>query len=206
MVIAGAGGHALEVLDILIAQNRTDNLVFFDEVGSEVLFEEQFPILKSEEALKTHFSKDPRFILGVGNSSVREEFYKRFTILGGEHITIKGQDNCLSPSSECGQADIMNLCFIGPKTIIGKGTLINTSAKIHHEVKIGDFCEIAPGAALLGKVTLGNQVLVGANATILPNIKIGNNVKIGAGAVVTKDVSEGSLIVGVPGRMVYRNE
>ena len=28
MVVAGAGGHALEVLDILIAQNRTNDSCF----------------------------------------------------------------------------------------------------------------------------------------------------------------------------------
>ncbi|RPA68418.1 acetyltransferase [Cyclobacteriaceae bacterium YHN15] len=206
MVVAGARGHALEVLDIFIAQNRTENLVFFDEIGPESLFEEQFPILKSEEALRSHFSIDPRFILGVGNALIRKQFYKRFTELGGKLVTIKCQGNCLSTSSDCGQADIMNLCFIGSKTTIGKGTLINTSAKIHHEVKIGDFCEIAPRAAILGKVSLGNQVLVGANVTILPNIKIGSNVKIGAGAVVTKNVPAGSTVVGVPGRIIYTNE
>ena len=202
MVVVGAGGHALEILDILIAQNKTDNLVFYDEIGSELLFEGQFSILKSEEDIRIHFSKDPRFILGVGNSSIRELFYHRFTNLGGKHLPIQGLGNCLSTKSTCSQADIMSLCFIGPSTVIGLGTLINTAAKVHHEVTIGHFCEIAPGAILLGKVSIGNNVLIGANATILPKVKIGNNVTVGAGSVITKDVPDDVTIVGVPGIII----
>lgn len=202
MIVAGAGGHALELLDILISENRTEGLYFFDEINSGELFQGAYPIINNEKAVKRLFEEDPNFILGTGDPRVRHHFYKRFSNLGGNLVSIKGQGIVCSNFATENEADIFNLCFIGPNTQIGKGCLINTGAQIHHEVSIGDFSEISPGAILLGKVSIGNFCSIGANATILPKVRIGNNVIVGAGAVVTKDVNDGMTIVGVPGRIV----
>jgi sugar O-acyltransferase (sialic acid O-acetyltransferase NeuD family) len=204
MIVAGAGGHALELLDILISQGKTENLYFFDEINTGLsVFRDLFPILHIEEDVLKVFEKDPYFILGTGNPELRRQFYIRFTSLGGKLTSIKGQGIALSHFNQGGEeADIFNLCFIGANTKIGKGSLINTGAQIHHEVEIGEFSEINPGAVLLGKVQVGNFCSIGANATILPKVKIGNQVTVGAGSVVTQDVPDGVVVVGVPGRII----
>jgi acetyltransferase-like isoleucine patch superfamily enzyme len=84
--------------------------------------------------------------------------------------------------------------------VIGKGTLINTGAHLHHDIEIGDFCEIAPAALLLGKAKLGSHVFVGAGAIILPGITVGKNVVIGAGAIVTKNISDNQKVKGNPAK------
>jgi acetyltransferase-like isoleucine patch superfamily enzyme len=43
---------------------------------------------------------------------------------------------------------------------------------------------------------------IGTGAVILCGITIGENAMIGAGAVVTKDVPSGSVVAGVPARMI----
>lgn len=203
MIVAGAGGHAFELLDILISEGKTDNLVFFDEINPRNLFQKKFPIIHSDEDVKAHFQQDPFFILGTGNPEVRHQFYHRFKNLGGELTSVKGKGIAFSNfSTGTEEADIFNLCFIGANTQIGKGCLINTGAQIHHEVKIGDFTEINPGAVLLGKVEVGSFSSIGANATILPKVKIGNNVIVGAGTVVTKDILDDVTVVGVPGKVI----
>lgn len=201
MIIAGAGGHAFELLDILISEGKTKNLVFFDEINSGNVFQDRFSIIHTEKEVIAHFEKDPFFILGTGNPQVRHQFYKRFTSLGGKLISVQGKGVAFSNfSTGAEEADIFNLCFIGANTQIGKGCLINTGAQIHHEVQIGEFTEVNPGAVLLGKAKVGNFCTIGANATILPKIKIGNHVIVGAGSVVTQDVQDGLTIVGVPGK------
>jgi len=202
MIVAGAGGHALELLDILILEGKTEGLYFFDEVNPGDLFQGKYRILHKEEELAKAFLEDPRFILGTGNPKVRYQFYKRFTSLGGALISIKGRGIIFSKFSTGNEADIFNLCFIGAKAVIGKGTLINTGAQIHHEVKIGEFTEINPGAVLLGKVKVGDFCSIGANATILPKVKIGNNVTVEARSVITHDVEDGVTVMGIPGRIV----
>lgn len=203
MIIAGAGGHAFELLDILISEGRTENLVFFDEINLVDIFQGRFPIIHTEDEVKAHFEKDPFFILGTGNPKVRHSFYKRFTALGGKLISVQGKGVAISNFSSGGEeADIFNLCFIGANTQIGKGCIINTGAQIHHEVKIGEFTEVNPGAVLLGKAEVGAFCSIGANATILPKVKIGNQVVVGAGAVVTRNVPDGVTVIGVPARII----
>lgn len=55
---------------------------------------------------------------------------------------------------------------------------------------------------LFGKICVGNNVHIGTNAVILPGVCIGNNCIIGVGSVVTKDVPDGSVVVGIPGRVI----
>lgn len=202
MIVAGAGGHALELLDLIPHGDMSQLLLFFDNINKPKLFIEKFKVINDEKELKSQLLNDNRFILGIGNPISRYKLYQLFTKYGGILTTIKSPNSSYSFLSDNFEADIFNLCFIGAYTKIGKGTLINTGAQIHHETRIGDFCEINPGAILLGKVHVGDFTSIGANATILPKIHIGSNVIIGAGSVVTKDVQDGAKIIGVPGKIV----
>ncbi|WP_430489187.1 DapH/DapD/GlmU-related protein [Rossellomorea marisflavi] len=51
-------------------------------------------------------------------------------------------------------------------------------------------------------VTIGKNVWIGSGATILPGVTIGDRAVVAAGAVVTKDVPEGTVVAGVPAKVV----
>ena len=53
--------------------------------------------------------------------------------------------------------------------------------------------------------TIGNNVMISAGAKVLGSFTIGDNSKIGAGSVVLEEVPPNSTVVGVPGRVVKRN-
>lgn len=53
-----------------------------------------------------------------------------------------------------------------------------------------------------GKIEIHSNVFVGAGATIMYNVTIGQNVIIAPGAVVTKDVPSGSVVGGVPAKII----
>ncbi len=185
MIIAGAGGHAKEVLDILVSTSPGITMSFLDENKSERFFCQNYSIIQNEEEILAALQEDPRFVLGTGKPETRKAFYDKLTRLGGEHFSLRGMGLVLSSSSDCLEADIFSLCFVGPNTHIGKGCLVNTGAQIHHEVEIGDFTEISPAAVILGKAKIGSFCIIGSNATILPKVNIGSRAIIGAGAVVT---------------------
>lgn len=55
---------------------------------------------------------------------------------------------------------------------------------------------------MFGEIIVGNNVFIGANATIMYNVKIGNNVIVAAGAIVTHDIPNGSVVAGVPAKII----
>jgi sugar O-acyltransferase (sialic acid O-acetyltransferase NeuD family) len=201
MIIAGAGGHGLEVLQLLLNQGIDPNSIcFFDEdpakSDSNLL---PRPVISDWTKLEDQLAKVPDFCLGVGNPEFRERLTIRMEELGGKFCGLRGEHSFGSIDS-IDTFDLMSFAFLGPVTYLGKGVLINTRANIHHECRVGDFTEIGPGAMLLGAVQVGKKCRIGAGAIILPGIKLGDEVIVGAGAVVTRDLAKGQKVKGVPAK------
>lgn len=104
---------------------------------------------------------------------------------------------------------------IHPGAQIGKGLFIDHG----HGVVIGETAIVGDNVTLYQGVTLGgtgkdtgkrhptigNNVLIGSGAKVLGPFEIGDNSKIGAGSVVLSPVPDNCTVVGVPGRIVKRN-
>ncbi|WP_414811619.1 DapH/DapD/GlmU-related protein [Rossellomorea marisflavi] len=83
---------------------------------------------------------------------------------------------------------------------IGDGSLIGMNvniATLNHglDMKTRNTTYASP-------VTIGKSVWIGSGATILPGVTIGDGAVVAAGAVVTKDVPEGTVVAGVPAKVV----
>jgi serine O-acetyltransferase len=103
---------------------------------------------------------------------------------------------------------------IHPGARIGQGFFIDHGMG----VVIGETAEIGDNVTMYHGVTLGGtswkkgkrhptiepNVIIGANASILGPIRVGENSKIGSGSVVNKEVPPNSTVVGIPGRVVFR--
>ncbi|WP_128255499.1 serine O-acetyltransferase [Falsirhodobacter deserti] len=57
---------------------------------------------------------------------------------------------------------------------------------------------------LNAKPTICDGVHVGAGAVIIGNITVGKGARVGANAVVTRDVAPGTIVAGVPARVIGR--
>lgn len=105
---------------------------------------------------------------------------------------------------------------IHPGATIGKGLFIDhgSGVIIGETAIIGDNVTLYQGVTLGGTgkekgkrhPTLEDNVMVSAGAKILGSFTIGENSKIGAGSVVLKEVPPNCTVVGVPGRIVKRND
>ena len=90
---------------------------------------------------------------------------------------------------------------------VGEGSNIQENCVLHTDIgyplTIGKGCTIGHKVMLHG-CTIGDNSLIGMGATVLNGAKIGNNCLIGAGALITegKEIPDGSLVMGVPGKVV----
>lgn len=55
-----------------------------------------------------------------------------------------------------------------------------------------------------GSVKIGNHCWIGAKAIILKDVELGDYCVVGAGAVVTKSFPEGSIVAGVPAKLIRK--
>ena len=64
------------------------------------------------------------------------------------------------------------------------------------------FREEFPDLDVVGRITIGDNVMLGMNAILLPGTEIGDWSVVAAGAVVSGSFPPGSLIAGMPGKVV----
>ena len=82
-------------------------------------------------------------------------------------------------------------CVIHERAVIGENT------KIYQNVTIG-------GRGQSGCPAIGKNVFIGCGACILGGITIGDNANIGSNAVAIIDVPEGCTAVGVPAKIIKK--
>lgn len=163
-----------------------------------------------------------RFIFGAYGKDVYIEpgviiNRPRFVHLG-DHVRIKRNTNInLHPKEKHSKNPLL---VIGNKVMISEGCIISALNKIIIE----DNVIIAPRVLIIdntrrpyniqiplvdrdvdiGFVWIGRDTFIGYSACILPNVRIGRNSFIGALSVVTKDISDYSVAIGAPAKVVKR--
>jgi serine O-acetyltransferase len=102
----------------------------------------------------------------------------------------------IHPAAKIGEGVL--ICH-GLGVVIGETAIVGDGTVIYQDVTLGGTGKET------GKrhPTLGKNVVVEPGVKILGNITIGDNVRICAGSVVLQDVPDNSVVVGVPGRVIY---
>ncbi|HBB84203.1 MAG TPA: gamma carbonic anhydrase family protein [Sulfitobacter sp.] len=90
---------------------------------------------------------------------------------------------------------------------LGRGSNVQENCVFHtdmgYPLTVGEDCTIGHKVMLHG-CTIGDNSLIGMGATVLNGAKIGKDCLIGAGALITENkvIPDGSLVMGVPGKVV----
>jgi carbonic anhydrase/acetyltransferase-like protein (isoleucine patch superfamily) len=95
----------------------------------------------------------------------------------------------------------------GEPIVIGTNSNLQEHVVVHTDpgfgATVGTGCTVGHRAILHG-CALGDNVLVGMGAIVLNGARVGNDCLIGAGALVPegREIPPGSLVVGMPGKVV----
>ncbi len=95
----------------------------------------------------------------------------------------------------------------GMGVVIGETAEVGDDCVLYQGVTLGAGSEARGGATTRGTKrhpTLGKSVIVGSGAEIQGAVIVGDNVKVASGSIVLRDVPSDSIVVGVPGRVIYR--
>lgn len=114
-----------------------------------------------------------------------------------DHIRIRiGNGNYFNRDvmiDACGQVEIGNENMFGPAVYITDS---------NHKFQEGVTLHQLPMD--VGRVKIGNRCWIGARAVILKNVELGDDCVVAAGAVVTRGFPAGSVVAGVPARIMRK--
>ncbi len=197
--IFGAGGHARVILDLLICS------------GAEVAgFVDDTPSRSVLDGLPVFEARDPawlglvdfRFVVAIGDNSIRALVFDRVKKLGGIPITVFHPNAIVSKNAKIGPGTVaMAGVIVNRGAEVGANCILNTGCSVDHDCRLGDHVHLCPGVRLAGNVSIGSHTMLGTGCCVIPGRNIGSGTLVGAGAVVIRDLPGSCCAYGNPARV-----
>ena len=191
IIIHGAGGFSLQILDTVKAlQDQGNDVCFVDQNhGGDIA---GVPIISADNAPPHALS-----CVAIAGPAIRKKIVSG---LSG-FITLTASTAIVSEYCEIGEGSILaHHALIEAKSHIGKHFQANIFSYVAHDCTIGDYVTFAPRVNCNGNVTIGDGAYIGTGAILKQGVSVGEGATIGMGAVVTKDVPAGETWVGNPAK------
>lgn len=195
MLIIGAGNLGKHVIDQLVQENYSGEIIFFDENSDKNLLYNKYKILNYWHELETYIHEEGKsFFIAIGHPRKRKQILDKIksennSTLISKHVGIVSEYSTIGKGSL-----IQPLCCISHNVKIGVSNIIHAATLIGHDVIIDDFVTIGSNVNILKGVEIGKYSIVGPNCLIMDNVKIGENVYIEPGVVVKRNIPNNTTI------------
>jgi serine O-acetyltransferase len=96
----------------------------------------------------------------------------------------------------------------GMGVVIGETAVVGDDVVLYQGVTLGTGAQGRMGLEKRGikrHPTVGNGVVIGSGAEVQGDLVVGANSRIASGSIVLADVPANSVVIGVPGRVAYRD-
>lgn len=207
LVLIGAGGHALVVLDA--ARAGKVEIAGLLDAGKPAGLEFAGARVLGDDALLD----DPSFVAAHGfHISVCDPSIKKRIVpmLTERHIVaavVTHPGAVVSPKAHLAAGVFVNAgAVINAEAEIGAHTVINTCASVDHGSQVGAAVHVSPGATVCGDVAIGDGALIGPGAVVGRGVRIGAEAIVGAGAVVLDDIDAQARVAGAPARPILKRD
>ena len=194
IILFGAGGHALSVIDVIEKTKRFKILFLLDSFSGNINGYKVFKQRKDLEYYKRYTNNVFITIGQIKNSNLRESLFKK--LIRKKYILPK----IISPLSYVSKSAkiesgtiVMHHALVNSKSEIGKNCIINTKSLVEHGSKIMNNCHLATSSVVNGDCIIKNNSFIGSNATIIQGIKVGSNSIVGAGKTLKKNLPNNSI-------------
>lgn len=202
LIIIGAGGFALEVIDLIESINlvkETYKIIgLLDDEKKDFILETYNVIGKVSD-----YKKFPKhsFVIAIADPKVRESIYLKLKL---DDIRTP---NLIHPKTEISNYTILQddyaiiinyLTQVSSGVKIEKAVIIDSKSYIGHETILNSFVTIYPNVTISGKSVINDKTEIGLGSNIIQGISIGSNSFIGAGSTVINNIKENVVAIGTP--------
>ena len=143
----------------------------------------------------------------IGNNVVIREN----TVIGADGLsTNRDEDGRAVTMPQFGGVIIEDNVLIGALTVIERGAIddtvikrgskIDNSCFVSHNVILGEDTFMVGESIILGSASTGKQAYISSNCCIRDGVGVGEKALVGMGAVVVKPVPDGAVVKGNPAR------
>ena len=206
LVLAGSGGHAKIVIDIieLVGSNKIIGITTQDLNLNSF---QGYPVLGTDAELPKLFGRGIRYAaVGVGgfrDNERRKAVFSHIKGLGFNRIRTVHPSAIIARDVQIGEGSV--ICagvVLNPGVSIGENVIVVTGSTVDHETIIDDHVLIAGGVSVGANVHVKEEAFLAIGSTVVSGMVIGKNSLVAAGAVVVKNVDAGQTVMGIPARNV----
>lgn len=194
IILFGAGGHALSVIDVIEKNKKYKILFILDNFSGSI---GKYKVYKQNNDISYYrkYSKNACIAFGqIKKSKKRLKLYNELIKNKFNIPKIISPHAVISTSAAIGNGSIiMHQALLNAFSNVGENCIINSKVLVEHGVKIEDNCHLATGAIINGDSIVKKGSFVGSNSTIIQGVTIGENSIIGAGRVVKKNLPKRSF-------------
>jgi sugar O-acyltransferase (sialic acid O-acetyltransferase NeuD family) len=209
LVLLGAGGTALEAIDLVAALNaghqRFDLVAALDDnrerwgthirdvpIPGGLMLVADFPEALFVDTLGStgSFRRRPEIIGALGIPD------DRFATLVHPRADISSQASIGTGSL------VFSFAVVASGARLGRHAIVLPHGVVHHGASLGDWTILASQVVLAGDVTVGSCCYLGAGARVIQRAKVGDRALVGMGSVVIRDIPADATVVGNPARTI----
>lgn len=208
IILIGGGGHCKIIIELIRLIGEYKIAGICDVKKGSIL---GVPFIGTDEILPEVYLSGVRnaFICfgAIGRARERKVMGKKLLKQGFYLPNLIHPSANISSNIKIGMGN-----FIGVNAIVNVNSsildccIINSAAVIEHDVQLGSYVHVAPGAVICGGAKIDDLAHVGPNATVLECCNIATGVIVGAGSIITRSIKKKNIIgYGNPFREVRAN-
>ena len=203
VVIAGAGGSGLKVVQILEDLGR-EPVGFVDDNpdlwGTDFF---GYPVLGGPDAVK---GKHVGAVCPIGGPANRKRMVDRLRAYDVEFPSVVHPSAQVSSRARVGQGNVFSQnVVIQPGATIGDFNTFNIGAIVGPLAEVGDFCTVNAVVMIASESVVSDFCYIGMGAKILQRTMLAQGTVVGANAFVNRPSEPWSTVVGLPARTVKRS-